>query len=548
MKKYAYLIAAAVAMLACTKENNPATEPKPVEPQPLVEMTFGASLEESVSPSSRAAISGNKTVWTSSDKISVFDGAKNREFSSTGEGATVNFRGEAAAAEKYYALYPYQEGASCTEDGVIKATVPSVQTATLGSFDPAAALMVAQGSERFDFKNVCSLIKVTVPDGVTGITSIEFSGNADEYIAGEVNISFNESGLSIVSGAASNTIVLKDAEDKPLEAGDYYIAALPNTYSQGLKLLIHYENGMFQQAKATGNLTVARSAVRPVGSVKWPEVVFLGPDNDPGKDIEVNTAVQWMIYNIKNSAYIPFAAVTETALSNCGVVWMHYNKNLDGVADDSIDENFRNKISLLKNKLESGTGFLLTRFATNFQSLLGLSTKRPNNNYVGDILTDRVESIYTVYPYAIVPNQGEAQGEITHPVFDELTRTDQNNYWQISLLDSGYRHTHSTAKFNVHEYWSEYYQDNDNSYSKIKKDVGCEPVAKDGDQDIVIWEFPDTEDRKGKVLCIGTPLYDWHTTEGQWEWKGGSFHNNVLDMTSNAINYLKPASETASAE
>ena len=57
MKKYAYMIAAAVAVLACTKENNPATEPKPVEPQPLVEMTFGASLEVPVV--SRAVISGD---------------------------------------------------------------------------------------------------------------------------------------------------------------------------------------------------------------------------------------------------------------------------------------------------------------------------------------------------------------------------------------------------------------------------------------------------------------------------------------------------------
>ena len=68
--------------------------------------------------------------------------------------------------------------------------------------------------------------------------------------------------------------------------------------------------------------------------------------------------------------------------------------------------------------------------------------------------------------------------------------------------------------------------------------MGCELLAKDGDQNVVIWEFPETETRGG-VLCIGTPFYDWHTTEGTWAWTEGSFHNNVLNMTANAIEYLK---------
>lgn len=561
MKKYAYIFAAAVAALACTKENPsvPAEDQKPADNQPLVEMTFGAVLEDNVSPSSKAAISGNKTLWTSEDKISVFDSDGNREFSSTGEGPNVIFSGEAASAETYYALYPYQAGASCT-DGVIKATVPSEQTATLGSFDPAAALMVARGSDIFEFKNVCSLIKVTVPSNVTGITSIEFSGNADEDIAGDVNISFNESGLPIVSGAASKTIVLKAAEST-LAAGDYYIAALPNTYSQGLKLLIKYDNGMFQQAKATGALTVARSAVRPVGSVKWPEVVFLGADNNPGNDIEVNTAVQWMIYNIKNSAYVPFAALSEAVLSNCKTIWWHYQgkQGIDGVNLDSKEKlvsvvpkcNEEKVVTLLKGKLNSGTGFLLTRFATHYQAVLGVAKdgKGPNNCWgnpePGNWTIDGIGEIYTAGGNDLT----------THPLFTGLTNNEEGNKVKICMVDAGYLLSNSVARYNVHEGWGDYVVKNgdvsvnlDQSYMQISEKVGCNLLAKDGDQDIVIWEFPATENRKGKVLCIGTPFYDWHTTEGTCEWKAGFFHNNVLDMTRNAINYLKPATETSSAE
>lgn len=534
MKKYAYMIAAAVAVLACTKENNPANEPKPVEPQPLVEMTFGASLEENVSPSSRAAISGNKTVWTSSDKISVFDGAENREFSSTGEGATVNFSGEAAAAEKYYALYPYQEGASCTEDGVIKATVPSVQTATLGSFDPAAALMVAQGSERFDFKNVCSLIKVTVPDGVTGITSIEFSGNADEYIAGEVNISFNESGLPIVSGtasvsgAASKTIVLKAAEGTTLAAGDYYIAALPNTYSQGLKLLIHYDNGMFQQAKATGELKVERSAVRPVGTVKWPEVVFLGAaDVNLSDNLEVNTAVQWMIYNIKNSAYVPLTALNETVLSNCSVVWWHYHRDwsVNSVEDfkryTGISEA---NISTLKNWYNNGGSMFLSRYAVYLANVLEINNAVPENHWGG---TEAGDSGWTVsddqYFYCAESNIKDS------PYFNACAmKQDDTDDRKVYTFEPNYYLTNSTCHYDEVDFatWSA------NTGNTVRaKSSGARQV-------VVGWECP-SSNGSGLVFCLGTPLYDWYTKEGQWLWKDNSLHNNVMKITSTAIEYLK---------
>ncbi|MGN0191785.1 MAG: DUF4960 domain-containing protein, partial [Candidatus Cryptobacteroides sp.] len=123
------------------------------------------------------------------------------------------------------------------------------------------------------------------------------------------------------------------------------------------------------------------------------------------------------------------------------------------------------------------------------------------------------------------------------------------------MVDEGYLLSNSVARYNVHEGWGDYVVKNedesvnlDESYSQISAKVGCNILAKDSDQDIVIWEFPATGDRQGKVLCIGTPYYDWHTTEGTWEWTENYFHNNVLDMTRNAINYLKPASETNSAE
>lgn len=555
MKKYAYIFAAAIAALACTKENpsNPSLDEKPEEPVQGVEMTFGATLEQT-----KAGISDNKTVWAATDHISVFDGVANCDFKSKGEGVSTTFTGTAAAADNYYALYPYQATASCSE-GVITAKVPSVQTATPGSFDPAAALMVASGRDEFAFKNVCSLIKVTVPADVTGITSIEFSGNADENIAGEVSISFDEAGLPVATGAGVKTITLKAAKET-LAAGDYYIAALPNTYSQGLKLLIHYEKGMFQQVKATDELKVERSAVRPVGTVKWPEVVFIGLDDmDFGSNLEVNTAVQWMIYNVKNSAYVPFEVLNsnDKVLDNCQTIWWHYQntanpytaitskEELINSAPKCEWENVRN---LITSKLNSGTGLLLTRFATHYQAVLGLALdgKGPNNCWgdaePGTWKIGGTGSIYTA----------GGQDLTTHPLFNGLSNDEENNLWKICLVDDGYILSNSVNRYNVHDVWSDYVVKNedesvnyDKSYENLAATVGCKILAKDGDQGIVIWEFQSTETRKGKVLCIGTPLYDWHTTEGTWEWTENKYHNNVMKITENAINYLRPATPSA---
>ena len=555
MKKYAYILAAAIAALACTKENpsNPSLDEEPEEPVQGVEMTFGATLEQT-----KAGISDNKTVWAATDHISVFDGVANCDFKSKGEGVSTTFTGTASAADNYYALYPYQATASCSE-GVITATVPSVQTATPGSFDPAAALMVARGSQNFEFKNVCSLIKVTVPADVTGITSIEFSGNDNENIAGEVSISFDGSGLPAATGAGVKTITLKAAKET-LAAGDYYIAALPNTYSQGLKLLIHYEKGMFQQVKATDALKVERSAVRPVGTVKWPEVVFIGLDDmDFGSNLEVNTAVQWMIYNVKNSAYVPFEVLNsnDKVLDNCQTIWWHYQNTANPyTAITSKEEliasakkcDWENVKNLITSKLNSGTGLLLTRFATHYQAVLGLALdgKGPNNCWgdaePGTWKTTSIGEIYTAGGHNLN----------SHPLFSGLTNDAENKDYKICLVDSGYLLSNSVTRYNVHEGWGDYVVKNEDesvniekSYENLAATVGCNILAKDGDQDIVIWEFPSTETRKGKVLCIGTPLYDWHTTEGTWEWTENSYHNNVMKITENAINYLRPATPSA---
>lgn len=534
---------AAVLTLACAKET-PSVSQAPAGPEEnLVEMTFEAVAEKDGTAGKSSLGEGGKTLWAETDMISVFDGEGNREFKADAAGESTVFAGEAVEASEYYALYPYSAGAECA-DGRFTVTVPAVQTATLNSFDPLAALMVAKGSESFEFKNVCSLYKITIPEGIEGLVKITLSGYEGEKLAGQAKISFDENGLPVASEASSETVELVAAEGSTFAAGDYYIVGLPNTFSSGLKLLFNYQDGRFQQSSARTELTVARSAIRPLGTLRQPQVVFLGA-TDLATDHETNAAVQWMIYNVRNSAYVPFSALDENVLSNCSVIWWHYGST-GIVSKDALLAAVpacaeESTVNLLKSRLENGTSFLLSRFATHYQAVLGVSKdgRTPNNCWgdaePGNWKIDGTGSVFTAGGHDLN----------NHALFTGLTSDEDNNVWKISLVDGGYLLSNSTARFNVSEDWSEYHVKNedgsldvDASHNRIVETVGCELLAKDGDQNVVIWEFPETETRGG-VLCIGTPFYDWHTTEGTWAWTEGSFHNNVLNMTANAIEYLK---------
>ena len=147
MKKYILpfmSIAMLMAMASCSSSDDEVAEIK--EESKLVPMTFTATQESNVG--TRTAINrfnGVDVDWQTSDKISVFDGQGNRTFTLTEDVEDGKFSGTASSqATSFTAVYPYTEGAKLEKDGSVSGiTLPAEQTATLYSFDPKAALMMA---------------------------------------------------------------------------------------------------------------------------------------------------------------------------------------------------------------------------------------------------------------------------------------------------------------------------------------------------------------------------------------------------------------------
>ena len=509
MKKSFYVFAA-ICAIACTKENAPQQNPS----SELVKINFGATLEQP-----KTSISAKSTLWQADDAISIFDGADNRPFTAQSYGETsTTFLGEAAQAETYYALYPYSSAAAL-EGETIKTILPTEQTAIASSYDPAASLMVAKssGSNNLDFKNVCTLVKIDVPSNVKNLKSIEIKSNNGKKIAGNVSITFDAEGLPVATGDAE-TVTLKAAEGQTLQ-GEYYICVLPGIMDEGISLLLRYGYSaqMFQQAKVRTSVDFSRSHILPLGSVKNPEIAFIGSVENAAFNDETNTAIQWLLYEFGNTAYIPFEVLnTESSvLDNCKAIWWHLDSdsavhNKDELVSAAPKSDWGNVLTLLKDKLAAGTGFLLTRYAAHYPVLLGLTETAP------DICFDDANGITTVGTEAIYTTA-------EHDIFSGLSGDDPGNSAKICLLDAGYLFSNATVKYS----------------SSAFPSSSCTMLAKDGDgNNAVIWEFPKDGDR-GAVICIGTPFYDWHTTYGNWVWGEGLYHNNVLDITRNAINYVK---------
>lgn len=249
-KKSCYVIALAALAFACAKESDSLTVP-------AGEKVFTAGMATKTE-----LVSGNAVHWVAGDNISLFDGVANREFTTTDAGATAKFTGSASDALTYYALYPYQAGASC-EGGEITATLPATQTAVAGSFANLLNLSVAKTTDtHLHFKNVCALVAVDLQKYFE-VTSIKLEGRNNEDLAGTLSISFDTDGNPVVNSisGASKSITLSNG-GAVLEEGVYYFVVAPGTYSSGFKITLTDSSSRTKEIEETASVPLARAKLK----------------------------------------------------------------------------------------------------------------------------------------------------------------------------------------------------------------------------------------------------------------------------------------------
>ena len=223
-------------------------------------------------PQSRSSLSvdgdGVGTIyWNPGDEINIFYGTTSTHYTSTNIEnvttavfSTTDIIGSTeSASENSWGLYPYDEDAICSGTSV-STTLPATQYAVAGSFDDDLYITLAHSNNtNLRFYNVCGGIKFSLSRN--DITSITFSGNNNEDIAGDISLDFVDDlpNVSIISGAKTITVTPKVGS--AFENGEYYYIILrPVMLSEGFTMTFTTTSGdsaSFVYSK--GPVTIKRS-------------------------------------------------------------------------------------------------------------------------------------------------------------------------------------------------------------------------------------------------------------------------------------------------
>lgn len=225
MKKIVYILSVALAAAACSKPENPVTNPEPQEPA-TGKVEFTAVFGEA--PVVKSELSGSSVLWKEGDEISILWNGGKTTAQADAAGAEANFTATVDDASEYFAVYPSKTTVSLSE-GVLTVRIPAEQN---GAFEDVN-IAIAKTTERsLVFKNLCALGKITLSRN--DIAKIEFKGGEGQSLAGDVTLSLDGEGVpSVISTAsAAESIVLTPASGDAFAAGSYYFAAIPGTLNK----------------------------------------------------------------------------------------------------------------------------------------------------------------------------------------------------------------------------------------------------------------------------------------------------------------------------
>lgn len=157
-------------------------------------------LTISTETQTKTSLNGSEVHWSSDDVVAIFDNSntKNRFQAVSTNGNNAEFSGEVTSGTTMiYAVYPY-DLANSANGSILNVTIPVEQSSKEGSFAEEHNISVAkavktpgvEAIEGITFKNVCALLKFTVPAYLTDVTKVTLSSNS--VIAGDMVIDYSE--------------------------------------------------------------------------------------------------------------------------------------------------------------------------------------------------------------------------------------------------------------------------------------------------------------------------------------------------------------------
>lgn len=240
--------------------------------------------------------------WHEDDRITAFFGnTLNRQYKFKGKtGANSGTfslvpSGELGTGndlEAIYAVYPYDESAEISDEGVISLSLPAVQGFAEESFGRGANTMIAVTAGLEDtflgFKNACGYLKLKLyNEEGKALRSVEVKGNNGEKIAGSATATMEFGGVpTLTMGADTTTSVTLDCGEEGIELGttaesatELWIVLPATTFEGGITITAtDIEGGTFEKS-TTKPVAITRNDIQPMAALEA-EFTPLGPANN----------------------------------------------------------------------------------------------------------------------------------------------------------------------------------------------------------------------------------------------------------------------------
>ena len=260
MKKLLLFVACVALMMGCQKKGEPSgNDPSGDAPaEDVKEMSFTATL----APLTKTSVSSSdeNLMWARNDRVSVFDGKENRAFRARNSSPETTLTGEAAAADVYYAVYPYSETAKL-EGGKVNASVDKLQDAISSDATGFTGLAAARSDgDKLAFKCLTGVLKFKID--AADITDLEIRSEKD--IAGQVQIDFSGAEPSLTTVSGSKAIRVRPSDGAFKAGTTYYVPAIPAAES-AFTLIAYKGDEQFPITVAPKAITA--SAIIDLGTV-----------------------------------------------------------------------------------------------------------------------------------------------------------------------------------------------------------------------------------------------------------------------------------------
>lgn len=294
---------AAFAAASCAQElNNQVPEGEKV--------VFEASVDGA---DTKVTLDGKVSKWESGDKITIHNGTKGYEFSTTDEGVKAEFSyvGDDFSGDKFMAVYPAGEYTADVAAKTVTANIPTYQPSRENDFSVGAVPSVAYAENNsLAFKNASALLKFTVKG--TNVKGLVFYGNNGEAVSGNVAVSLNEDNTVKSVVAQETTITENEQTETKLitwakvwaqtdnwcfnEGVTYYLSVVPQNFEKGFTAQLEVDGvGTVDVKKLETGYDLKPNTILDLGELEYvaPEVEHSGW-SIPGGYNSWNTAATFL--------------------------------------------------------------------------------------------------------------------------------------------------------------------------------------------------------------------------------------------------------------